>query len=113
MTKIGETIEYQSFNHYIESEVGETGENLDPSHTHFLLVDDGYENKYGGEVEFRIEMVDELRNYKDKGNFTYFLCILVNLKTRILLLTMKLKQISLCEKFIPTRGGGKYRVFRV
>ena len=66
MTKIGETIEYQSFNQYIESEAGETGNNLDPSHTHFLLVDDGYVKKFGGEVEFRTEMVDELRIIKIK-----------------------------------------------
>lgn len=26
---------------------------LDHNHTHFLLVDDGTEGKYGGEIEFR------------------------------------------------------------
>ena len=77
MTKIGETIEYQSFNQYIESEVEEMGENLDPNHSHFFLVDDGYVNKYGAEVEFRIEMVDYLRNYKNKGNVTWFFSFLV------------------------------------
>ena len=33
-------------------------------------MDDGYVNKYGGEVKFRVELVDALRNYKNKGKAT-------------------------------------------
>ena len=29
---------------------------LDHNHTHFILVDDGTEGKYGGEIEFRTEL---------------------------------------------------------
>ena len=29
---------------------------LDPNHTHFLLVDDGSENAFGKEIEFRAKI---------------------------------------------------------
>lgn len=33
---------------------------LDPNHTHFILVDDGSENQYGKEIEFRSSLEYEL-----------------------------------------------------
>jgi hypothetical protein len=33
---------------------------LDPNHTHFLLVDDGTESKYGGEIAFRAQLESRL-----------------------------------------------------
>lgn len=34
---------------------------LDPNHTHFILVDDGSENQFGKEIEFRAHLEAELR----------------------------------------------------
>lgn len=34
---------------------------LDPNHTHFILVDDGSENQFGKEIEFRASLENELR----------------------------------------------------
>ena len=34
---------------------------LDNNHTHFLLVDDGYINKYGGEIKFRGQLEHAIR----------------------------------------------------
>lgn len=33
-----------------------SGAPLDHNHTHFILVDDGTEGKYGGEIEFRTDL---------------------------------------------------------
>ena len=42
--------------------------NLEKSHSHFLLVDDGYVNKCaGGEMEFRSKIEDALRTCAIKG----------------------------------------------
>lgn len=37
---------------------------LDPNHTHFILVDDGSENQFGKEIEFRASLENELRKGK-------------------------------------------------
>jgi hypothetical protein len=37
---------------------------LDPNHTHFILVDDGTEGAFGGEIEFRAQLEAELRKGK-------------------------------------------------
>lgn len=44
-------------------------------------MDDGYVNKYGGEVKFRVELVDALRNYKDKGNVSccFISCLIITI----------------------------------
>lgn len=47
---------------------------LDPNHTHFILVDDGSENQFGKEIEFRAHLEAELRKgrslkyYESKRN---------------------------------------------
>jgi hypothetical protein len=33
---------------------------LDPHHTHFILVDSGRENEFGGEVKFRANLEDSI-----------------------------------------------------
>ncbi len=42
---------------------------LDSNHNHFLLVDDGSRYEYGKEIEFRVNLEDELR--KGKSIFYY------------------------------------------
>jgi transient receptor potential cation channel subfamily M member 2 len=37
---------------------------LDPNHTHFILVDDGTEGQFGGEIQFRAQLEAELRKGK-------------------------------------------------
>lgn len=44
---------------------------LDPNHTHFILVDNGSENKFGVEIKFRAKLENELRrgrSYDRKRN---------------------------------------------
>ena len=41
--------------HTVESIVGKKVP-LDHNHTHFILVDDGTESKFGGEIEFRSKL---------------------------------------------------------
>ncbi len=37
---------------------------LDPNHTHFILVDDGSDSKYGTEIKLRTKLVSELKRGK-------------------------------------------------
>ena len=39
---------------------------LDPNHNFFILVDDGSENNYGGEIKFRADLENELRKGKSQ-----------------------------------------------
>jgi len=39
---------------------------LDPNHNFFILVDDGSENTYGGEIKFRADLENELRKGKSQ-----------------------------------------------
>ncbi|KAL5255510.1 hypothetical protein ACHWQZ_G010918 [Mnemiopsis leidyi] len=51
---------------------------LDPNHTHFLLVDDGTQYKYGKEIKFRALLEQKLSERYREGNFTLpQICILV------------------------------------
>ena len=45
---------------------------LDPNHTHFILVDDGSESKFGVEIKFRARLENELRRGRsyDRKNKT-------------------------------------------
>ena len=77
LTMIGETVDYHPFNRFISENTEDIGVNLEKSHTHFLLVDDGYVNKCtGGEMEFRSKIEDALRTCAIKGSsvsyFSYF-----------------------------------------
>ena len=42
--------------------------NLDNNHSHFLLVDDGTEGKYGGEIDFRLSLQKYLAKTQIPGN---------------------------------------------
>lgn len=44
-----------------QSVVANTDTFLDPNHTHFILVDDGSDNQFGKEIEFRANLENELR----------------------------------------------------
>lgn len=53
---------------------------LDNNHTHFILVDDGTINKYGGEISFRASLENCISRKKmekscGKNNFTKQLII--------------------------------------
>jgi len=44
---------------------------LDPNHTHFILVDDGTERQFGGEIDFRSMLekyISEMKTIGGKGN---------------------------------------------
>ena len=45
-----QAIYFENFNYYY------LFQELDPNHTHFLLVDDGSENAFGKEIEFRAKI---------------------------------------------------------
>ena len=68
--KVGEKVVYQKFNSIFNRNKHIQGENLDEHHTHFFLVDDGYVNKPGGELQFRanFESAMHLLN-STRGNF--------------------------------------------
>ena len=46
------------------------GSCIDNNHSHFLLVDDGTEGEYGGEIEFRARLQKFLAN-KEISNGNY------------------------------------------
>ena len=53
---------------------------IDNNHSHFLLVDDGTEGEYGGEIAFRARLQNFLANKEiSKGNyhkrFSFFLIV--------------------------------------
>ena len=53
---------------------------LDNNHTHFLLVDDGYINKYGGEIKFRGRLEHAIREMAvDKSKYNLVEYIVKNL----------------------------------
>ena len=61
LTKFGETVKY-SFTDCLSSQCSRENEiYLGKNHTHFLLVDDGYVNKSGGEMDVRKAVVESLR----------------------------------------------------
>ena len=46
------------------------GSCIDNNHSHFLLVDDGTEGEYGGEIAFRARLQNCLANKEiSKGNY--------------------------------------------
>ena len=40
---------------------------LDPNHTHFILVDDGTQHKYGAEIQLRAALEKEISNMEECG----------------------------------------------
>ena len=54
---------------------------LNPNHTHFILVDDGSCGSYGKEIEFRAKLENELR--KGKSNLYYENCRLSKTKRQL------------------------------
>ena len=68
LTNLGETVNYNSFNRFTSDHEEEVGVSLKECHTHFLLVDDGYTNRYEEEIQFRTKLEDRLRNCKDQGS---------------------------------------------
>ena len=40
---------------------------LDPNHTHFILVDDGTQNKFGGEIDLRSKFEAHVSTLKTVG----------------------------------------------
>lgn len=71
---MGDTVIYESYSKVLKRKKEIQGENLDKNHTHFFLVDDGYVNKTGRELEFRARFEKELCNLyrKWQGEF-YFI----------------------------------------
>lgn len=43
---------------------------LNPYHSHFILVDNSEQNKYGGEIEFRGSLEKAIVNYMQEDNET-------------------------------------------
>ena len=68
LEKLGKTVTYSSFNRFTSDNEEEVGVNLKECHTHFLLVDDGYINRYEEEIQFRTKLEDRLRSFKDQGS---------------------------------------------
>ncbi|XP_063693719.1 transient receptor potential cation channel subfamily M member-like 2 isoform X10 [Bolinopsis microptera] len=51
---------------------------LDPNHTHFLLVDNGKQYEYGGEIKFRAALEQKISERYREGNYTLpQICILI------------------------------------
>lgn len=53
---------------------------LDENHSHFILIDDGSENKFGGEIEFRTSLEKYISEQSvdpdDKESCKWFLCVM-------------------------------------
>ena len=54
----------ESVSYHVMSSAKIKGACLDNNHTHFLLVDDGYIDRYGGEIEFRGKLELAIREMK-------------------------------------------------
>lgn len=68
----GETIDY-----HMTSSLEMTGACLDNNHTHFLLVDSGFINKYGGEIAFRGRLEKCIRQIEDKSKMFVFIFLTI------------------------------------
>ena len=53
LTKIGKTVKYNLSGRLSSKSDGENEIYLGKNHTHLLLIDDGYVNKFGGEIDIR------------------------------------------------------------
>lgn len=60
LTKVGETVKYTLSSWLSSTSTGENEIYLGKNHNHFLFVDDGYVNKFGGEMNFRNDLEKEL-----------------------------------------------------
>ena len=49
---------------------GEKRANLDPNHSHFVLVDNAQLNVYGGEIDFRGRLEKAIVSYEKEGDTT-------------------------------------------
>src|SRR5688572_12754443 len=57
----------QAFYSSEEPKKGVTEAPLDPNHTHFILVDDGRQHKYGAEIQLRAALESEITSIKSFG----------------------------------------------
>lgn len=48
------------------------GTYLDNNHTHFLLVDDNYEEKFGTKIDFNTSLETHIRNLRCKGTQFFY-----------------------------------------
>ena len=71
LTKVDKTVHYHLPNWYISEIPEENGVYLGKCHTHFLLVDDGYAYRFGGEIPFRTKLEETLRNYEAEGDLNF------------------------------------------
>jgi len=62
-----------------ESQPGIEAKLLDPNHTHFILVDNSHENKFGGEIDFRARLEDHLRRTVKIGEYDELPVVMVAL----------------------------------
>ena len=62
---------------------------LDNNHSHFLLVDDGTEGKYGGEIDFRASFQKVLAKRK--------ICDIVQIEGFVLILFIFLNRFALIK----------------
>ena len=65
LTKYG-TVEYNLSGLLSSKSDAENEICLGENHTHFLLADDGYVNKFGGEMDFRKALENYIRKCKQK-----------------------------------------------
>lgn len=53
---------------------------LDENYFYFILIDNGLENKFGGEIEFRISLekyiLEQSVDFDDKEFCKWFLCVM-------------------------------------
>lgn len=77
---------------------------LDENHSHFILIDDGSENKFGGEIEFRTSLEKYISEQSvdpdDKESCKWFLCVgpLIHCQCTV-------NQLLLCDFFSQFTGG--------
>jgi hypothetical protein len=55
-----------------ERQVKKDGVHLDSNHTHFILVDDGSNDEYGAEINFRAELENELQLGRSMSYYEQF-----------------------------------------
>lgn len=78
---------------------------LNPDHTHFIFVDDGYRARYGGVAAFRSKF--EKRIAQDaKGTIYICVCVCMHARTRVCIQACVCARLCICV-FCFTQFGNK------
>lgn len=75
LEEVGKEVDYDLSRWNLVDRDDEKEIHLGKSHTHFLLVDDGYINKFNGELRFRVNLENQLKSKGKCKQDTLSFCI--------------------------------------